>query len=163
MSSKRYDEFTAGTPAVSDIVLFGDPSTGALEKVTINTLQSTTGIIRRVKVTKSYTDFSVADTENDIALVLMPVGAVVVGVIANVTTAFGPNNFNITVGKTGDVEFYKSTQDCTNIGDSGPVWQVVTGDWTATSMIRAFATSLSNLNTATTGSVDFYIFYTLLD
>ena len=163
MSSKRYDEFTAGAPAGTDVVLFGDPSTGALEKVTIDTFQSTTGVIRQVKITKSYADFAVAATSKDIALVLMPIGAVVVGIIANVTTAFGAINFNITIGKTGDAEFYKPIQDCAYTGDSGPVWEVVTDDWTATSMIRAFATSLSNLNTATTGSIDFYIFYTILD
>lgn len=36
MSSKKYNEFTAGTPAASDLVLFGDPTTGALKKVPVS-------------------------------------------------------------------------------------------------------------------------------
>ena len=163
MSSKRYDEFTAGTPVKTDIVLFADPSTGALEKVTIDGLQSATGAIRKVKITKSYTDFAVADTENDIPIVLMPVGTVVIGVIMNVTTAFGPNSYNISLGKTGDSTYYRSLLDCEVNGDLYPRWEIANDDWTTTVMIRAFATSLSNLNTATTGSVDIYIYYLMLD
>ena len=38
MANKRYDEFSAGTPTGTRIILHGDPSTGALEKADIDTL-----------------------------------------------------------------------------------------------------------------------------
>ena len=36
MASKKYHEFTAGTPASTDLVLFGNPTTGLLKKVAIS-------------------------------------------------------------------------------------------------------------------------------
>lgn len=38
MSNKRYDQFTAGTPTDSNITLFADPTTGALNKCTLATI-----------------------------------------------------------------------------------------------------------------------------
>ena len=38
MANKRYDQFTAGTAAGTDITLFANPSTGALKKTTISSL-----------------------------------------------------------------------------------------------------------------------------
>lgn len=35
MSDKRYDQFSSGTPTASNITLFADPSTGALNKCTL--------------------------------------------------------------------------------------------------------------------------------
>jgi hypothetical protein len=46
MANKRYDEFTAGTPVGSDIILFGNPSTGELKKVELQLLQNTQRIYR---------------------------------------------------------------------------------------------------------------------
>lgn len=47
MASKKYNEFTAGTPAASDIVLFGNPTTGALKKVAISGLTNIYSLTER--------------------------------------------------------------------------------------------------------------------
>jgi hypothetical protein len=46
MANKRYDEFTAGTPVGSDIILFGNPGTGELKKVELQLIQPATRIFR---------------------------------------------------------------------------------------------------------------------
>jgi hypothetical protein len=38
MANKRYDQFTAGTPTGTDLILFGDPTTGELKKSPISNI-----------------------------------------------------------------------------------------------------------------------------
>jgi len=38
MANKKYSDFNAGTPESTDISLFGDPTTGSLEKATLSTI-----------------------------------------------------------------------------------------------------------------------------
>lgn len=40
MKNKKYHQFAAGTPAGTDLILFGDPATGELNKVTLASLFS---------------------------------------------------------------------------------------------------------------------------
>lgn len=124
---------------------------------------SQANVMFREKVTLTYTDFAVADTENDVTVFTLPIGGIVHGIIMNVTTAFGPNSYNISLGKTGNSTYYRSLLDCEVTGDLYPMWEIRVNDWTITQEIRAFATSLSNLNTANAGSINIYIYYSILN
>ena len=46
MPNKRYDQFTAGTPAATDILLFANPSTGELKKCEVQELATFARIYR---------------------------------------------------------------------------------------------------------------------
>jgi hypothetical protein len=163
MSSKKYHEFTAGTPDGNDLLLFGNPSTGALEKVTVDNFNANVGIMRRVKITKTYADFAIAATTNDIALTTLPAGAVVHGVITNVTTPFVLGNYNISIGIQGDSIYFKPNNDCLYAGDGAPNGDLIVASFTSSTVVRAFASSNSLLNGASAGAISIYIYYSVLN
>lgn len=53
MSNKKYHQFDAGTPVGTDLLLFGDPASGELNKVTIDDLMNETGPMQTLTVNVS--------------------------------------------------------------------------------------------------------------
>lgn len=129
--------------------------------------------LKRKKITKLYTHFSDTDMANDIEIFSLPIGAVLVDVFARVTTAFSGGTiatYTISVGIAGTLNKYMlansvaSTGDLTASGTKGTALttpgQTNVESFTGATSIRAEAiTTVDNLNSATQGSIDFYLVY----
>lgn len=170
MANKKYNEFTAGTPAGTDIILFADPVTGALEKVTIDGLTAGVGLIMRTKITKTFTDFSAAGLTSpaiDSGFTL-PAGGLIHDIQINPTIIFSGGSisgYSISIGIVGNNTKWITTK---SIGAGSSPTKTVTSASSLHSMsasVSVVLTALSvgaNLNTATAGQVDIWIYYSVL-
>lgn len=124
-----------------------------------------------VKFTKSFTDFTTAGLTNTIAVgITLPVRAVVRGVSFNPETTFSGGaiaSYKISIGKAGTVDSFLNI----NVGNifTGAVFggyfgANVLGSLTLSTPVEITATTTgANLDQATQGEVDVWVFYTLLD
>ena len=171
MADKKYNEFDAGTPVGTDLLLFGDPTDGDLNKVTIDGLNSAVGMMRRVKITVDHTDFTTAALTNTIQSGFdLPIGGVVHAIVRNVKTPFAGgsiSSYRIGVGKAGNTSFFSVST--TLVSGSAGLLQasgasLVFGSTTATTPVELTAVAIGdNLDQATAGEVEFWIYYSVLN
>lgn len=147
----------------------GTLTTAAIASGTFASSFIATDIARWTKVTKIFSDFTDTDTTNDIEVFSLPAKGVIQKVVIKHNTAFTGGTisaYTISVGIASNFTKYAAAKDVfaaasdTNFGFNE--LQNMENFGAATS-IRAQATSTGgNLNAATTGSVDIYIYYSVL-
>lgn len=175
MANKKYNQFDAGTPVGTDITLFANPTTGLLKKVTIDDLLSVggagAGIIQRVKITKTFADFAAASTTNTIdAGFSLPANAWTIGapIVLNTTFSGGEiSGYTLEIGTVAQPNRFLSNP-----------WNLFTGagqfqgllnntppiSTSVSTALKLTATSIdANLNAATQGTADIWIYYSVLD
>jgi|GEM_PF-5692372 len=171
MANKKYHQFTAATPVGTDIVLFGDPATGELNKVTVSgmlgVLVVSPDILLRTKVTKTHADFTANATVETEDLFTLPAGGVIHRVVVSVSIAFAASGwpastFGMAVGVAGNPSKYGSIANANTISSAlggGGIESLASGtiiQLTGTST----ATNLVNMNA---GSITTWIYYSILD
>lgn len=162
----------AATGTVGNKKVFtADPVTGKLliDLDDLNAISDFTvtfsGVPQWTNVTKTYSDFSAAATTKDIEIFSLPAGGVIHGVKIKHSTAFSGGSltsYTVSVGLAGDLDKYASAFDVFQAA-SDTTFQMsqnfVSENHGAVSSVRAEATGSHNLDTATAGSVTFWIYY----
>lgn len=136
-----------------------------------NSSTSLTAVPRWIEITKTFADFSVAATTNDIQIFSLPAGGVVHAAATIHTVAFsggGIISYNITVGRTGSTSLWTASRNCAGpVTDAATISVPVTQaplmpDYDTAVSIRAYADAgASNLNVATAGTVKFMLLLAL--
>lgn len=165
MSNKKYHQFDAGVPAGTDIVLYGDPSTGALKKSPVNTA----GVLKVVKITKTFADFSAsAQTFTIDAGFTLPAGGSIIMAQFNPSTPMaGPGMVDMSIGiGTATSEIYWTyAQVHAGIGPTlGYSSKGLNSMNSGTAVkLTAYVSGVGfTLDELTAGEVDIWIFYTVL-
>lgn len=125
--------------------------------------------VKKVKITKSFTDFAVAAPTNDISIFTLPAKAIIHHVaIYPVTSFIGGDlemtGYGISIGIIGDLDKYTGLWSM-----QPPILPFLSEvqlieSMTTTTDIRAAASGFgTNLNEATQGVVDMWIYYSVLD
>lgn len=120
---------------------------------------------RWIKITKAYTDFATAALTNDIEIFSLPAKGVLHSAIIKHNTAFGGGSiasYSLSVGRTGSLDIWINGSSVTG-APSNTVFYVSETfptpiNFGSVTSIRSQAISVGgNLNTATAGSVDYYL------
>lgn len=169
MANKKYNEFVAGVPAGTDLVLFGNPTTGLLKKTTIDNFTGSIGLIMRTKITKTFADFAAAATVNSISSgFTLPAGGLIHDIQINPTIAFSGgaiSSYAINIGIAGTTSKWASAKP---IFTGAAPSKTVPGTASLHSMSASVDVLLTvnctgaNLDQATQGVVDIWIYYSVL-
>lgn len=173
MANKKYHQFDAGTPSDTDIMLYGDPSSGLLKKVAMGSM-APVGIMKRVKVTLDYTDFSDPGSLKTVnAGLTLPAGGIIHTIVVNASTPFDISDYTIGVGSsTESNRFFVNRNVNTTQNDTPYLYSATEYDpnvlslesMSAPSIITVSAvTGSSTLDAATQGVLDIWIYYSVLD
>lgn len=128
-------------------------------------LSYTPNVARWIKITKAYTDFATAALTNDIEIFSLPAKGVLHSAIIKHNTAFGGGSiasYSLSVGRTGSLDIWINGSSVTG-APSNTVFYVSETfptpiNFGSVTSIRSQAISVGgNLNTATAGSVDYYL------
>jgi len=120
------------------------------------------------KYTRTYTQLAAAALTNDIQLVSLPARSVLLGVVVKhsvqFTGAFG--DYAVSVGIVGDLDKYASAFSVAQVVSNTALMSAgglfIENAGAATSVRLAATSTVANLNTATTGSVDVWLLTSVL-
>lgn len=118
------------------------------------------------KITKTFSNFSVASLTSTITITTLPAKSVVNAVVINPTTAFTGGliaGYTVSVGMQTNVDLAPASSMFTTVTNPFSYSLIAAGDINTTEDITATATSLTGLlNAATQGSVDIYLLVSTL-
>lgn len=125
-------------------------------------------VIFREKITLDYTDFAIAAQSNSINIgFTMPAGGVLHGIHINESTPFAitADYYNIRIGYSGSVDWALATTDLLTTGEvlsePGLVFELISHTTATPLTINIDANA--NLNGATAGVLNIWIYYSILD
>ncbi len=129
-----------------------------------------TQIIKRTKITKTYADFSAAATSNSIVSGFdLPIKGLVHTIFINPTIGFSGGSlfsYSMSVGYSGNNAIWLTNKPINTTGSySSSTFGNAPGSSLAaiTPVLLTATSSGANLNAATAGSVDIWIYYSILD
>ncbi len=160
---------TETTKGVAEIATSAEMNTGTNDTKMVTPAKITgLGIPSWVKYTLSYSDFSTAGTSNSITLHSLIAKQVVHAIIIKHTTAFSGgsiSSYKVKVGVSGNTNKYATEFDVfqTVTDTTGETYMLLKmEDFGGAVNLLATATASHNLDTATAGSVDIWVFKTTL-
>lgn len=123
------------------------------------------GAVMRMKFTLTHTDFDTAATSNNIPLVTLPVNSIIHSIVINASTLFsggGISLYNMTINSTTNVfitnNLFSAASQAVVAHNSS------NGNSLSGVSLRAHVSSFgANLDQATQGIVDIWIYYSVLD